>query len=69
MERTPVTSSNVSAIGYDQDSQILEVEFNNGGVYQYIGVPEYEFDGIMNAASKGTYLNANIKNRYPFTKV
>jgi hypothetical protein len=69
MERTPVNSSNVRAIGYNPDSEILEVEFNNGSVYQYGGVPEYEFDGIMNATSKGTYLNSNIKNKYSFSKL
>lgn len=69
MERTPVTSSNVYAIGYDPDSAILEVEFNNGSVYQYSGVPDYEYNGIMNSHSKGTYLNSNIKNKYPFSKL
>ena len=69
MERTPVTSTNVRAIGYDLDSQTLEVEFNNGSVYQYAGVPQDEYEGLMNADSKGKYLNANIKGRYPFTKL
>ena len=69
MERTPVTSSNVSSIGYDTDSQILEVEFNNGAVYQYSGVPEYEYDGLMNSDSKGKYLHSNIKNRYSHAKL
>lgn len=69
MERTPVSSSNVCSIGYDADNLILEVEFNNGSVYQYSGVPEYEHDGIMGADSKGKYLNSNIKNRYPFSKM
>lgn len=69
MERTPVSSSNVSSIGYDADSQTLEVEFNNGAVYQYSGVPEYEYDGIMNADSKGKYLHSNIKSRYSFSKL
>ena len=32
MERTSVTSSNINSIGYDADSQILEIEFNNGAV-------------------------------------
>ncbi|MBB4606146.1 hypothetical protein GGR59_002391 [Xanthomonas arboricola] len=68
MERTPVTSSNISSIGYDADSQILEVEFNNGSVYEYSGVPENEHVGLMSADSKGTYFNANIKKRYPFSK-
>lgn len=35
MERTSVTSSNINSIGYDADSQTLEIEFNNGAVYEY----------------------------------
>jgi len=69
MERTPVTSSNIRAIGYDMETQILEVEFNNGSVYQYHGVPVNEHEAIMNAESKGKYFNANIKNNYTFTKL
>jgi hypothetical protein len=69
VERTPVSSSDIASIGYDEDNQILEVEFNSGSVYQYSGVPSSEYDGIMNADSKGKYLHANIKNRYPFVKL
>ena len=69
MERTPVSSSDIASIGYDEDDQILEVEFNSGSVYQYSGVPSSEYNGIMNADSKGKYLHANIKNRYPFVKL
>lgn len=69
MDRTPVSSSNISAIGYDSDSEILEVEFTNGAVYSYSGVPLGEYDGFMNADSKGKYLHANIKGRYPYVKL
>ena len=69
LERTPVTSSNIGAIGYDSDSSTLEIEFNDGSVYQYDGVPEAEFDGLIDAASKGTYFNANIKHKYSYTKL
>jgi len=69
MERTPVSSSNISAIGYDADSQVLEVEFNNGSVYAYSGVPPGEYESFLNADSKGKYLHANIKNRYSFMKL
>ncbi len=68
MERMPVTSSNLHSVGYDLDSQTFEVEFNNGSVYQYSNVPQGEYDALMSADSKGTYFNANIRNRYPFTK-
>ncbi len=69
MERTPVTSSDIRSIGYDADSQTLEIEFNSGGTYQYSGVPSGEHDGIMAADSKGKYFHANIKNRYSFDKL
>ena len=69
MERTPVSSSNVNSIGYDADTQTLEVEFKNGAIYHYFGVPEYEHDGLMSADSKGKYLHSHIKNRYPLSKL
>lgn len=69
MERTPVSSSNIAAIGYDEDNQLLEVEFKNGSVYSYSGVPVGEYEGFINSDSKGAYLHANIKNRYSFTKL
>lgn len=69
MERIPVSSSNISSIGYDADSQTLEIEFNNGGVYQYSGVSQDVYDEMMSADSKGKYFHANIKNTYPFSKL
>jgi hypothetical protein len=69
VERTPVSSSNIAAIGYDEDSQVLEIEFNDGSVYQYSGVPRSEYDGIMNADSRGKYVNANVRKRYPYVKL
>jgi hypothetical protein len=69
MERTPVVSTDLRSVGYDPNSQTLEVEFNAGSVYQYAGVPQSEYDGLMNADSKGRYFNANIRNRYSTVKL
>ena len=70
MERTPVQSSSVSSVGYDQDSSTLEVEFLNGSVYQYFGVPESIFDGLMNAPSKGTFLDQFVKKAgYSYARI
>ena len=57
---TPVQSSNLLAVGYDPSRQLLEVAFRNGSVYQYFGVPESEYCGLMAAPSKGQYFNAHI---------
>lgn len=69
MERTTVSSSNIAAIGYDPDSGVLEIEFTNSAVYSYFGVPLGEFEGLISADSKGKYLHANIKGRYPYVKL
>lgn len=61
MTREYVSSSNIASIGYDATSETLEVEFNNGSVYQYYNVPENLYQGLMSADSKGKYFDAYIK--------
>lgn len=63
-----VDSSNVEAIGYDADAQELHVQFTSGGTYVYYEVPSSVFDAFMSAASKGSFLNREIKSVYRFTK-
>lgn len=69
MERYSVASSNVASIGYDEASQTLEVEFLNGSIYQYYGVPQAMYDELMQAGSKGRFLNTYIKNAYGYSRV
>lgn len=69
MERTPVSSSNVASIGYDSESATLEVEFNDGSVYQYFDVPAHEAEGLVNASSVGSYLAAQIKGVYRYARI
>lgn len=64
-----VESSNVAAIGYHGESETLQIEFNNGSVYQYFDVPQHTFDGLKDAASKGKYLNAHVKGYYRYSRV
>ncbi len=61
MERVNVVSTNIRSIGYDASTMILEVEFNNGTVYQYYDVPEDLYEGIMTAESHGKFLASYIK--------
>ena len=69
MERTPVVSSSLVSVGYDELTKILEVEFVTGGVYQYAGVPADEHEALMSADSKGTYMNANIRDHYSYVRI
>ena len=69
MKRIPVSSSNVASVGYDLKTQTLEVEFQNGNVYQYFDVTQDVYDGLMSAESKGKFLNAQIKGCYRYARV
>lgn len=69
MDMIPVDSSNVAFIGYDSESETLQIEFNNGSIYQYFDVPEHLFEGLRDTDSVGRFLHANIKGTYRFSKV
>lgn len=68
MERQIVSSSNLASIGYEAGNEILEVEFNHGGVYQYFDVPQDVYQELMDASSHGVYFSANIRNDYEYEK-
>lgn len=69
MQRQPVSSSNIVSIGYDESSQILEVEFKSGGIYQYYNIPKDAHETFMSAGSKGRYFYKYIRERYKFVKI
>ncbi len=69
MERSFVSSSNLRSIGYDETLQVLEVEFNNGSVYQYRHVPEVIYLALMSASSQGQFFNHNIRNTFGYSRV
>jgi len=69
MNRIPVSSSNIASIGYDPASEVLEVEFTNGAVYQYYEVPQVIYDGLMSAPSHGVFLNGNVKNHFRYERL
>jgi len=69
MQRTTVASSNMASIGYDPDTQTLEIEFMNGSIYQYFDVPLGVFEGLKNASSHGEFFNEQIKGHYRYARV
>jgi len=63
----PVSSSDISSIGYENNT--LYVNFVRGGTYSYSGVPESVYRNLMNASSHGKYFAAYIKNAYPYHRI
>lgn len=68
-EMQPVSSSNVAAVGYDAENQTVYVQFLDGSIYIYKGVPAHEFENLRTAPSVGSYLNRNYKNVYPYERI
>lgn len=69
VERKNVNSSALSSVGYDRSNQVLEIEFNSGGIYQYYDVPVKVFESLMNASSHGKYFYKYIENNYYHRKI
>lgn len=64
MEMISVSSSAISAIGYDPASRQMKIKFKQGETYDFCNVPEHIFNGLISASSKGTYYNDHIRDRY-----
>jgi ATP-dependent DNA helicase RecG len=67
MKRIPVISSALASVGYDPQQQILEIEFNNGGLYQYFEVSPQIYQELMSADSHGTYFNHQIREVFRYS--
>lgn len=68
MRRTPVSSSAISSLGYDERKSVLEVEFRSGVVYDYFDVPPKVWRELQAADSKGRFVSRRIRERYPFAR-
>lgn len=68
-EMFPVSSSNIESVGYSEENQEVYVQFLNGSIYVYKGVPLHEYENLRDAPSLGSYLHRNYKNVYPYERI
>lgn len=64
MLRQAVESSVITSVGYDAKTNVLEVEFRTGRVYQYFLVPQSVYRELMRSESMGRYFNHEIRGSY-----
>lgn len=69
MKITAVESSTLATVGYDEGSELLELEFRSGAVYCYFAVPAAVHESLLAAGSKGEYFNRAIRSHYRFVRV
>ncbi|MDJ0799754.1 MAG: KTSC domain-containing protein [Calothrix sp. MO_167.B12] len=65
----PVESSMANAVGYDSDEEVLQVEFNNGAIYQYTDVDDETWDGLYKTDSIGKFFNSEIRGKYQYERL
>ena len=63
-------SSSLTSIAYDPKKHLLEVKFRRTGhLYDYFGVPKVIYNALMEADSKGAFVNQVIKPNYDHIRV
>jgi hypothetical protein len=69
MDRKRVNSSKIRAVGYDERSQTLEVEFSNGQVVQYTKVYPEVYRRFMAAPNATAFYEDKIAEDYTGRRV
>jgi hypothetical protein len=70
MEMISVSSTSLAAVGYDNETATLYVQFLNGSNFCYQGVPLDAYEGLLSAGSIGNHFHQFIKNGgYPYCKI
>ena len=61
---TYVDSTNIEAVGYDQATRDLYLQFRTGKVYVYAEVPVEIHRELLEADSKGSYFNREVRPNF-----
>ncbi len=73
---SPVSSSQISAIGHDEDTNTLAIQFHSrigpGSIYHYSNFDASAFKAFRDAESIGSHFGKHIKphvDKHPFKNV
>lgn len=72
MPASTFTSSNVHSAVYDFGTQELTIRYKRDAtdaIYQYVNVGAGVWNGLVQASSKGGYVNRNIAHDFRYSKV
>jgi len=68
-ENRDVDSAVIKDSGYAPLSNTLEIQFQNGSIYQYFDVPMQVYEELKAKPSQGQYFNTKIRNAYSYRRV
>jgi hypothetical protein len=64
INRVPVESKALAAVGYSKRLRALEIEFRKGAIYRYLDVSPQVHTALMGAPSKARFYHENIRGKY-----
>lgn len=64
MERKKVSSSRIRSVGYSERDRTLEVELNDGSIFEYSGVSPEVHRRLMAAPSIVSYYHDKIEEEF-----
>jgi len=64
MERQSVKSVILRSVGYADSTKVLEIEFQNGLVYQFSGVPFKIYTDLMHSGEMGKYFSEKVRPKF-----
>ncbi len=67
MERISVKSSNIKSVGFEGGT--LQVEYKNGGIYEYQNVTAKQVAELHASESIGKYLHSTIRPNHECRKI
>lgn len=69
MTLTPVESTHLAAVGYEEDAERLTIQFVNGDTYEYNFVPAPVCRSMISAGSIGSFFSTHIRPNFPGEKI
>ena len=69
MDFTPVDSQMILGVRYNAKTYELDVVFRTGDKYRYKNVPQFVFDGLMQAKSHGQYMHKTVLGRFKYERL
>ena len=69
MERKVIQSSALAEVGYDAETQVLEVLFPSRALWRYYSVPKTTYEALLSAPSAGQYFAGQIRANFRAERV
>ena len=61
MQRRPVRSTSLKAVGYDATTLVLEIEWRNGSIVRYTGVAESLYQALLAVPGKAQFVEQVVE--------